>query len=487
MSISGAEDSAANTPGPVARIAPVKLGDIVELTGTDLAFGGDCVCRTDNYVVFVPRMAPGDRARVRIRQVRPSYGRGQLVELISPGPGRVEPPCPWFGTCGGCQWMHLSIGAQREAKEKIVRGMLAPLGLDGCVAPIRGGPSSLGYRNRLILPVRAAPGGFKAGFFRGGSHDIVEIDSCAVQQPALWEVARGALALLREYGVKGWDEVKGTGFLRHLVVRGAAGTGESGVVLVTAGGAFSRGEEFAKTLMERIPAVKGVARNINTEMTNVIFGPRTEPLAGVAYLNEEIAGLKLRASLAAFFQANHEVTGMMLEIIRGWTADAAGGILDLYCGAGLMGLAIAGKADWLVGIEEEPLAVEDARWNAGVGGVQRATFHADRVEKVLPRIAGKLAGSAPTGRDLAHPSVGGLDTVVVDPPRKGLAPEALSAITSLSAGRLIYVSCDPATFTRDLKVLISAGYMLEEVVPLDMFPQSYHIELVARLRRNKKA
>ena len=471
---------------PEKRQSPVKLGDTVELTGIDLSFGGDCVCRIDNYVVFVSRMAPGDRALVRIRQVRPSFGRGELVELLSPGPGRVEPPCACFGSCGGCQWMHLSLDAQRTAKEKIVRGMLAPLGLDGRVSPIRGGALGLGYRNRLILPVRSAPDGFKAGFFRGGSHDIVEIDSCAVQQPALWEVARGALDLLREAGIRGWDEVQGTGFLRHLVVRGAAGTGEAGVVLVTAGGAFPRGGELAKTLMERLPSVKWVARNINTEMTNVIFGPRTEPLAGVTYLNEEIAGLKLRASLSAFFQANHEVTAMMLEIIRGWTADETGGILDLYCGAGLLGLAIAGWAEGLGGVEEEPLAVEDARWNAGVAGIKRFSFHAGRVEEVLPRIAGD---SAPEGRDLARPSAGGLaglGTVVVDPPRKGLAPEALSAIAGLPADRLIYVSCDPATFTRDLKALVSAGFSLEELVPLDMFPQSYHIELVAKLRRNTK-
>jgi 23S rRNA (uracil1939-C5)-methyltransferase len=458
------------SPDSPERVAPVKNGEVVELTGTDLAFGGDCVCRTGNFVVFVPRMAPGDLARVRITQVRPSFARGVVVELLSPGPGRADPPCQYFGACGGCQWMHLSIEAQREAKEKIVRGMLAPLGLDGKISPIQGGASPLGYRNRLILPVRAAGNGFKAGFFRGGSHDIIEIGSCPVQQPALWAVARGALELLHSGGLEGWDEVKGTGFLRHLVVRIAAGTGETGVVLVTAGGPFPAGKEIAEELMRQIPSVKGVARNINTEMTNVIFGPRTEPLAGVPFLNEEIAGLKLRASLAAFFQANHEVTAIMLEKIREWTSGETGGILDLYCGAGLIGLAIAGQASWLAGVEEEPLAVADARINS-VGIIGRAEFHAGKVEEVLPRIAGSLEG---------------LGTVVVDPPRKGLAPEVLSAIAGLSFNRLVYVSCDPATFTRDLKALVSAGFLLEGLVPLDMFPQSYHIELVAKLRRNTK-
>ena len=453
------------------REHPARIGDVMELSGTDLAFGGDCVCRTGNFVVFVPRMAPGDLAHVRINQVRPSYARGSIVDIITPGPGRVAPPCPWFGTCGGCQWMHLSIEAQREAKEKIVRGMLAPLGLADLVSPIQSGPSSLGYRNRLILPVRAAPGGFKAGFFRGGSHEIIEIDSCAVQQPALWDVARETLDLLRSEGIAGWDEAKGTGFLRHLVVRGAAGSGEAGVVLVTAGGPFPAGKRLAETLMKRIPSVRGVARNSNTSMTNVIFGPKTESLGGVTFLNEDINGLKLRASLSAFFQANHEVTGVLLDKVREWTREQEGGILDLYCGAGLIGLAIADKAHRLVGVEEVPQAIEDARWNGEALMPGCASFHAGKVEDILPRIAGDLKG---------------IGTVVVDPPRKGLAPEALSAIAGLSAPLLVYVSCDPATFARDLRALVGKGFILEKLVPLDMFPQSYHIELVAKLRRNRQ-
>ena len=447
---------------------PVRTGETLELSGTELAFGGDCVCRTGNFVVFVPRMAPGDRALVRIGHVRPSYARGEIVEVLSPGPGRIKAPCPWFGDCGGCQWMHLNLQEQRRAKERIVRNMLAPLGVSGAVSPIRGGASGLGYRNRLILPVRSAPGGFRAGFFRGGSHEVVEVDSCAVQQESLWEIVREVLELARTAGLSGWDEATGTGFLRHVVVRGAAGTGEAGVVLVTSGGPFPAGGKLAGELMRKIPAVRGVVRNINTERTNVIFGPLSEPLAGVPFLNEGIGGLSLRASLSAFFQANHEVTSMMLDLIRGWVPDPAGGILDLYCGAGLMGLAVAGNASWLAGVEEDPLAVEDARHNARVAGVARAQFHSGRVEDVIPRISGGLEG---------------LETVLVDPPRKGLAPSALEAVTSLSARRLIYISCDPATFSRDLRLLLGAGFALEELVPLDMFPQSYHIELAAKLRR----
>jgi len=447
----------------------LKAGDEVTLTGGDLAFGGDCVCRTGGrFVVFVPYLSPGDAARVRIGHVRPNFARGEAVELVSPGPERAVPPCRWFGECGGCQWMHVTTDSQRSAKERIVRTMLAQLGLGGKVEPIRGA-DPLGYRNRLVLPVRAGAAGLEAGFFRSRSHSIVEVDSCAVQRPLLWEVSREALRLMRASGLPGWDEETGRGFFRHLVVRCAAGTGEAGVIIVTSDGEFPGGGEMAEELMKSVPAVKGVSRNINPDRTNVILGRKTLPLAGAGHLREEIGGMVLRASLTAFFQANHAVTGEMLKILREWTAGGSGGILDLYCGVGLLGLAAAGEtATWLAGIEEEESAVADARANAEARGVGRAFFRAGTVESVLPNLL----------RETGTPG-----TVILDPPRKGLTPAALAAVLAVKAPLVIYVSCDPATFSRDLRGLAASGYRLETAVPLDMFPQTYHIELMAKLRR----
>ncbi len=445
-------------------------GEELELVAGDLAFGGESVFRTDEgFVLFAPFASPGDRCRLGITEVHRNFARARVVEVVAPGPARAEPACPWFGDCGGCQWQHVALSAQREAKERIVRTMLGPAGMGERVTPLRHAGGGLGYRNRLILPLRSGRGGLRAGFFRAGSHRIVEVDSCAVQHPALWEAARSLVGVLRATGLPGWDEARGRGFLRHLVLRTAAGTGELGAVLVTAGGAFPGGEDLAWEMMRKVPSLAGIARNVNPARTNVILGPETVPLAGRSWLRESVGGMDLRASLPAFFQANHAVTCLLLDILRSWTEGVRRGVLDLYCGVGLLGLAAARNAERLIGIEEDGPAVEDAKDNAARLGPPRSEFHAGRVEDVLPA--------------LGPAALEGLDAVIVDPPRKGLDPSALGPAARLGAPLFIYVSCDPATFSRDLKGLGEAGLELEEAVPLDMFPQTYHIELIAKLRR----
>jgi len=449
----------------------MKEGDALDLTGGDLAFQGETVAKAEGgFVVFVPGLAPGDRARVRITQVRKNYARGAVLSVEAAGPDRVAPPCPVFGTCGGCQWQHVALAAQRDAKARIVRRLLEPLGAADRLLPIEGSGDGYRYRNRLILPVRAArDGALRAGFFRAGTHRLVEVDACAVQHPALMDAARAVLSAAREAHVTGYDELTGQGLLRHLLLRIAAGTGEIGVILVTTGEPWERAADFAAELMQRVPAIAGVARNINPEATNVILGPVTTGLAGRDSLTEVVGGLTLRASLAGFFQANDAMTERMLARIREWTAGETGGVLDLYCGVGLLGLAAGeGTRAWLAGIEEHPGAVADAGMNAAAAGTP-GRFRAGPVETVLPHLVAE-------GLD-------GVGTVIVDPPRKGLLPAALLAVAALPARRLIYVSCDPLTFARDARELVARGWRLAAVVPLDMFPQTYHIELMGRFER----
>jgi 23S rRNA (uracil1939-C5)-methyltransferase len=454
----------------------VKAGEKLVLVAENLAFGGDCVGREPGgMVVFVPYLASGDEALVEITRVYSNHARGRALEVLRPGQDRVSPRCPVFGVCGGCHWQHVALEAQRSAKERIVRHLLEPFGLSGLVEPIRGLPDGYGYRNRLILPVRSGKrGGLSAGFFRAGTHSIVEIGSCAVQRPRLWDAARAALSLADSAGVSGYDESTGAGELRHLLVRCAAGTDELGVVFVTAGDAFPKGGAIARELVGRVDGVAGVVQNINPRRTNVILGTRTRVLAGRGHLVEKIGGLNIRASLPSFFQANAGVMEKMLDLIRGWSGGTCGGggggVLDLYCGAGVLGLVAAGASSlsWLVGVEESPEAVEDARANARALPALKARFVRGEVEEALPRLAADL---------------GGLETVIADPPRRGMGPAALRALLGLGAVRMIYVSCDPATFARDLKVLLAGGFGLVTVVPFDMFPQTYHVELAALLER----
>jgi 23S rRNA (uracil-5-)-methyltransferase RumA len=365
----------------------------------------------------------------------------------------------------------VSLEAQRDAKVRILRHLLEPLGSTAAVEPLRGTGNGYHYRNRLLLPVRAGRNGLRAGFFRADTHDLVDVRTCLVQSPPLWDAAATALGLAMQAGVSGYNERLDKGCLRHLLVRATA-AGEVGVVFVTATPEFPAGESLARELMRRHPRLAGVAQNVNPGRTNVVLGSETRVLGGRGWLRERVGGLELRASLPAFFQANHEVTGIMAGLVGEWTRDVTGGLLDLYAGVGVLGLTAAagGRAPWLAGIEESAAAVEDARANAAAVPAVPSEWHAGAVEALLPGLAACLG---PPG------------AVIVDPPRKGLTPEALAAVIALRAPLFIYVSCDPATFARDLKSLLAAGYRLETAVPLDMFPQTWHIELAARLTMNQ--
>lgn len=444
-------------------------GETVELEAESLVYGGGGTAghAPDGRVVFTPLLAPGDRARVRITQVRPKFARARPVELLAPGPDRVDPPCEVFGLCGGCQWQHVSLAAQRDAKARIVRHLLEPLGAAGAIAPLRGSGDGYAYRNRLVLPVRAGRDGLRAGFFRADSHDLVDVRTCRVQSPPLWDAAVTALALAVQAGVSGYNERRDQGCLRHLLVR-ATDAGELGVVYVTATAELPAADTIARALVRADGRIAGVAHNFNPGRTNVVLGSATRVLAGRGWLRDHAGPLEMRASLTGFFQANHAVAGILTGLVAEWTREVSGGILDLYAGVGVLGLtaAAAGQPAWLAGIEESAEAVDDARVNAAsVPGVP-SEWHAGAVEAVLPALAARL---------------GTPGCVIADPPRKGLSPAALAAVVALRAPLFIYISCDPATFARDLASLKAGGYRLEVAVPLDMFPQTWHIELAARL------
>ncbi len=449
----------------------LKPGDRVEVTGEALAFGGETVAHApDGRVVFVPYLAPGDRAAVWIDEIKPAFARGRLDEVLGPSPDRVTPPCGVFGTCGGCQWQHVSLAAQRAAKERIVRRMLEGVVTDPAVIrAIVGVDDGLAYRNRLVMPVRAGKTGLRAGFFRGDSHVIVETTSCPVQRSAIMDAANDALALARLTHVTGYNERLHRGSLRHLVVREASGTGEVGVVLVTTSRMFPEGEAIATDLMRRVPAVKGVLHNVNPDRTNVVFGPELRTLGGSETLRERIGGMEIEASILSFFQANHAVTERLLEHVVDWTRDETGGLLDLYCGVGILGLAAAraGHPRWLAGVESAEGAVADARRNAAA------------VVPALP--AHWIAAPVETGIAALPADCRDPGTVILDPPRKGLSPAALAALIALRPRRIVYVSCDPATLARDLKALVEAGWNVREAVPFDMFPHTYHVEVAVRL------
>lgn len=441
------------------------------MTAEALAFGGDTVTHAaDGRVVFVPYAAPGETLTAWIDEVKPNFARGRIHEITAPSPDRVAPPCPVFGACGGCQWQHVAPSAQRAAKERIVRRLLEPVTeRPEVLRPIVAVGDGLAYRNRLVLPVRAGRDGVRAGFFRADSHVLVETPDCAVQRPAIMEAATDALALAKLAHVTGYNERLHRGSLRHLIVREASGTGEVGVILVTTDREFPAGGKLARDLMQRLPAVVGVLHNVNPARTNVVLGDETRLLGGRDLLKERIGGMEIEASVLSFFQANHGVTERLLDTVTGWANDETGGLLDLYCGVGILGLAVAraGRPAWLAGIESVAGAVADAQRNA---------------TRVVPGLATTwLAAPVEAGIGNLPEGFRTPGTVILDPPRKGLSPEALRALIGLKPGRIIYVSCDPATLARDLAALTAAGWRLREAVPFDMFPHTFHVEVAARL------
>lgn len=438
----------------------------MEITG--LTGEGDGVGRHDGLAVFVPLTVPGDHLRVRLTELRDRYARGEIQSLASPGPGRVEARCPIYGACGGCQWQHLDYAGQLRQKVRVVTDALERIGhLQGVpVLPVLGMEDPWGYRAKGAVPF--APGA--AGFYARGSHRVVPWpdSGCAIHHRLVNGLVEVVLDEVARRGIEPYDEATGRGLLRHLVARVGVGTGEVLAVLVVNGQGLPDEAGLARALMARAAGLVGVVKNVQTARTNVILGPTTRLLAGRDHLLERLDGLTFKVSARSFFQVNPLQAERLYRVALDWAGPVAGTLVDAYCGTGTLACLAARKARQVVGIEEIPEAVEDARENARINGIENARFLTGRVEDVLPRLAGRP------------------EAILLDPPRKGCAPEVLEACLRHMPPWLVYVSCNPATLARDLATLTTGGpdgrrYRVEAVQPVDLFPHTAHVECVARL------
>ncbi len=443
----------------------------IEITG--LAAEGDGVGRYQGLAVFVPGAVPGDRLLVRITEVKARFARGAMARLLEPGAGRVEARCPAFGDCGGCQWQHVDYAAQLRWKRQVVIDALERLGgFNGVpVANTLGMEDPWHYRCKAAVPFGGGDGPV-AGFFGRGTHRIVALpgEGCAIQHPTINAVVRAVRELAAERGIPPYDEATGRGLLRHVVARVGARTGEALAALVINGPALPGEADLAAALMEAVPALVGVVKNVNTARTNVIFGPHTAALAGRPYLVEKLGGLRFRISAQSFFQVNPLQAERLYRLaIEGAGIAVDDVVADAYCGTGALALLAARGARRVYGIEEVPAAVADARENARTNGIANVRFITGRVEDVLGGIS--AGGRAPA-------------VIFLDPPRKGCARGALDACLALRPRRVVYVSCNPATLARDLAILAaSRRYRVEGVQPVDLFPHTAHVECVAFLSR----
>lgn len=459
---------------------PVKLDGIYEAEIIGLNHDGEGVGRVHDFTLFVRGALPGERVRVRVLHLKKKYGYAELLEILQESTDRVESPCSLYNECGGCQLQHLSYEGQLRHKRQVVVESLERIGKlkvlpdDGVIVhPTIGMSDPWRYRNKAQVPIGEMEGGLVGGFYARGTHRIIDMDKCLIQHEENDRVVRIVKELGRELGIRAYDEATGEGLLRHVVVKIGYHTGDVMVVLVTNGRKIPHVDAWIEGLREHIPGLRSVCQNVNMQNTNVIFGEETVVLWGDEVIYDTIADIRFAISARSFFQVNPVQTEILyrkaLEYAR---LDGEETVIDAYCGIGTISLFLAQAARQVYGVEIVPEAIDDARRNAELNGMSNVQFAVGRAEEILPQW--KQEGIT-------------ADVIVVDPPRKGCEPSLLETILEMRPARVVYVSCNPATLARDLRILEDGGYRTVEAQPVDMFPHTVHVECVSQIILKEKA
>ena len=453
----------------MVQTAP-NLGQRLELSIDGCGHDGQGVGRWQNQVVFIPGALPGERVEARVRRLAKRHLEADLLTVLEASPDRQRPPCILADHCGGCSLQHCVESAQARIKQDHVQEALRRLGgLSVDPTPIWTAPQGLGYRNRALIPLeRSDNGAIRAGYYRRGSHRIVNMNRCPVLDPRIDQLVEPIKQDLTDTNWPVDVNLSGAGGLRHLALRVGHHSGDVLITLVSSHPNLPGLTAMAQAWMERWPQVVGVGLNLQPRSTNVVLGPTTELVLGRPWLLERFAGVELRIAADTFFQVNTPQAERLVPLLVAFFgADQAPRLLDAYCGIGTFALPLAAAGATVLGLELHGQAVQQARANAERAGLPNSQFLEGDVGALLSE------------------HLGGVDGLVVDPPRKGLSDAARDAIGATPPPRLAYISCNPATLARDLGALCgSAGYRVERVQPVDFFPQTSHVESVALLRRD---
>ncbi|MBE6822643.1 MAG: 23S rRNA (uracil(1939)-C(5))-methyltransferase RlmD [Ruminococcaceae bacterium] len=453
----------------------LKKNDSIELEITGYTAEGSGVGRYENIAVFVPLAAVGDRLRVKILKTAKTYAFGKLEQILSPSPDRVRQDCSQFAKCGGCVYRHIDYAAELRAKEQRVRDAVERIGgfRDLPIRSIVGSANPDHYRNKAQLPIGKAAGkGITLGFYASHSHRLIPCEECFLQPAAFTAAMRAFQEWALKTGEDVYNEATGKGRLRHLYLRQAGATGEIMVCVVVNGNGVHQEPELVELLRKNVPGLKSVIINVNRERTNVVLGKKCRTVWGEDTITDMLCGLKFHISPLSFYQVNRD-QAERLYTIAGEYAGLTGGetLLDLYCGTGTIGLSMAKKAGKVIGVEIVEQAVEDAKRNAERNGIANAEFLCADAAKAADML--KNRGVRP-------------DVVVLDPPRKGCDSSLIETVVKMGPERVVYVSCDPATLARDLKIFAQQGYVPKELTPVDMFPRTSHVECVVLMSRVDK-
>ncbi len=450
--------------GPVA----FHRADEVDVRIDRMSYGGRGVGRVDGFVVFVSDTAPGDLLRARLVKVKKAFAEAVPVRIEEPSPDRVPPRCPHFGPCGGCLWQHLDPAAQLRAKEAIVAESLRHLGGLGAVPqrPIIPTDDPWYYRNKMEFAFQ--PEGRLGLHRRGRWDDIVDLSTCFLQSPRTAEILNEVREFVHAHTLTCYDPRAHDGLLRHLIIREGRNTGELLLAVVTSTGDFPQARSLATLLADRHPELTGFLWAVNPSHGDAVEVHGLHVLHGRPHIHERLRGLTFRLGLQTFFQTNTAQAERMIDLVREFAAPTSTDhVVDLYCGVGTFALALARDAARVTGIEVVPASIEAARTNAALNGITNATF----VAADARRFDQALAADRPP------------DLFVLDPPRAGAGAAVMRAVGRTRARRVVYISCNPTTLAPDLRELLTQDYALRVVQPIDLFPQTYHIECVVLLER----
>ncbi|WP_238996534.1 23S rRNA (uracil(1939)-C(5))-methyltransferase RlmD [Paenibacillus pinistramenti] len=450
----------------------VRNGDRLIITIKRMGINGEGVGYYRRKAVFIEGAIPGEVIRASVTKVEEKFIQAKIDEIEKRSPYRVDAPCPVFGICGGCQIQHMSYEGQLKAKEDLVREAFSRYsGLENVrMKPMLGMDHPWDYRNKAQLQLGLRQEGIIAGLYSAGTHELVDITGCPIQHPEVNRAVDKVRNVLQELGIPVYQERSNKGLVRSIVVRLGFQSRQLQVTLVAAKSQLPQESELVKHIRLALPEVTSIALNANPRNTSLIFGDHTRILWGSDTIDESLGDLEFTLSPRAFFQLNPLQTVKLYESVR--AAAALTGketVVDAYCGTGTIGLWLAPNAAEVRGIETIAEAVQDAKANAERNGRSNASFHAGRAEELLPRWV--KSGFSP-------------DVIVADPPRTGLDPVFLETVLRTKPKRFVYVSCNPSTLAKDCKVLTDGGYKVEWVQPVDMFPQTSHVECTVLLKWN---
>ncbi|WP_179396314.1 23S rRNA (uracil(1939)-C(5))-methyltransferase RlmD [Lacticaseibacillus absianus] len=447
--------------------APVAKNQEFTVTIEDLSYEGMGVAKLDHYPLFVEGALPGETVVIRVVKAEKKYAFARLIQVVTPSPDRVTPKAQAYAQTGIAPLQHLAYPAQLKFKQHQIEMLYHKAQLAIPVRPTLGMTTPYGYRNKAQIPVRAIAGVVTTGFYKRRSHELIPLTDFYIQDPKIDAAVLVVRDLLRQYNVPAYDEATNSGVIRHIMVRRGYYSHQMMIVLVSRTWVVPHQAELVAGIKAALPEVTSIMLNLNERATNVILGPKTRTLDGNDYLEDQLLGSTFRISPLSFYQVNPTQT----EVLYTAAVRAAGltgreVVIDAYSGIGTISLTMAEHAKQVYGVEVVPEAVRDAKANARLNGVTNAEFLVGRAEDVMQ-----------TWKDQGLHA----DVLMVDPPRKGLAPEFIAAVGVMLPPKLVYVSCNPATLARDIAALQAFGYRATATQPVDMFPQTTSIESVTAL------